>query len=225
MQYLFLARHGNTFAPGQKVVWVGANNDLPLVESGLSQAHRLSDALKNTSLSPDMIYSANLKRALTYAQIICDDLQLSKTIHIDNRLNEIDYGCWNGLSESEIKEQFDGRELEEWNREGTWPKSFPESESNVTWQVQQFVQDVVVNRPDNLNTLAVTSNGRLKYFLKLMPDLYTAFMREAKWKVATGQISILAYKNSAWKMICWNASPQEACALMKSSMKTLAGNS
>ena len=31
---LLLVRHGNTFAPGDRVVWVGKGQDLPLVESG-----------------------------------------------------------------------------------------------------------------------------------------------------------------------------------------------
>ncbi len=62
MQYLLLARHGNTFAPGQKVVWVGARNDLSLVESGLAQAHVLAEALEKASVKPDAIYAATLKR-------------------------------------------------------------------------------------------------------------------------------------------------------------------
>lgn len=224
MQYLLLSRHGNTFAPGQKVVWVGATNDLPLVESGIAQAHSLSKALKDTAILPSMVYAANLKRTSTYAQIICDDLRLTETIIVDNRLNEIDYGAWTGLSESEIKEKFGGSELEKWNEEGIWPESFGTSESEVAQQVQDFAKDIVINNPDRLLTLAVTSNGRLKYFLKLIPSLYADAMRAAKWKVATGNVSVFAYEKAAWQIICWNVSPESACGLMKTSMKTLAGN-
>jgi probable phosphoglycerate mutase len=35
---LILSRHGNTFSPQDAVVWVGAKQDLPLVDSGVLQA-------------------------------------------------------------------------------------------------------------------------------------------------------------------------------------------
>ena len=37
---LILSRHGNTFSPGEKAVWVGRRSDLPLVEEGRRQAVR-----------------------------------------------------------------------------------------------------------------------------------------------------------------------------------------
>ena len=120
MQYLLLARHGNTFAPGQKVVWVGARDDLPLVESGIAQANILSEVLKNNAIKPNAVYAASLKRTVTYAQIICDQLNLSQTPVIDKRLNELDYGDWSGLSNNEIEERYGKDELEGWSKYGRW---------------------------------------------------------------------------------------------------------
>ena len=71
MRFLLLGRHGNTFAPTDKVVWVGAHNDLPLVESGLKQAHTLADALQENAVIPQAIYCGPLKQA----QGLCSNCQ------------------------------------------------------------------------------------------------------------------------------------------------------
>ena len=54
---LIIARHGNTFDPKDKVVWVGSRNDLPLVSKGVAQAHNLAKDLKNRELLPSKIFS------------------------------------------------------------------------------------------------------------------------------------------------------------------------
>ena len=46
MSKILLARHGNTFGPGDRIVWVGAQEDLPLVEKGEEQARALGNALR-----------------------------------------------------------------------------------------------------------------------------------------------------------------------------------
>ena len=207
MQYLLLARHGNTFAPGQKVVWVGARNDLPLVESGIAQAHIAGQALREASVTPQTIYASELRRTAAYAQIVQAELSLNDPICIDHRLNEIDYGDWSGLTNDEIKRQFGVDELDEWNQYGRWPKSFIGSEANIEKEIKTFIEDEVVNSPGKKNLLAVTSNGRLKYFLKLIPDIYAEFIEKSKWKVSTGQLCLLSYAEDNWQVICWNESP------------------
>jgi broad specificity phosphatase PhoE len=208
MQYLLLSRHGNTFAPGQKAVWVGARNDLPLVDSGIEQAQSLAKALKDASIKPEMTYAATLKRTASYAQIIHDQLQLTKSMILDKRLNEIDYGSWSGLSNDEIKSRFGDIELNEWNQHGKWPAAFAGLESVIEKQVESFVEEVIERQADKKMTLAVTSNGRLKYFLKLIPDIYSQYIEKSKWKVATGNICLLSYSEGLWNLICWNESPQ-----------------
>ncbi len=212
MQYLLLARHGNTFAPGQQAVWVGAQNDLPLVESGIAQAQSLAQALQQASITPQAIYSASLKRTSVYAQIIHDQLQPAMPINIDERLNEIDYGLWTGLSNDEIKMQYGTAELDEWNHLGKWPQSFSGTEIDMESEVNSFVQEVVAEQPDKKLVLAVSSNGRLKYFLKLIPAIFSEYMAESKWKVSTGNMCILGYTYEEWQLISWNENPKFACS-------------
>ena len=215
MQYLLLARHGNTFAPDQRVFWVGARNDLSLVESGIAQAHCLAQALKIAAISPEAIYAASLKRTLKYAQIIQDQLQLSEHVVLDSRLNEIDYGNWSGLSNDEIKSKYGDIELNEWNEQGKWANSFDDSELDIEEQIGSFVREAIINQADKKLILAVTSNGRLKYFLKLIPDIYREYLEKTKWKVATGNICLLSYEKSSWRLICWNETPLFTTALTK----------
>ena len=204
MQYLLLARHGNTFAPDQKVVWVGARNNLPLVASGINQANNLAEALKNACVKPDQIYAATLERTVAYAKIIHDQLKLSKDVKLDDRLNEIDYGEWSGLTSDEIKMQFSEDELIGWNEKGLWPKTFVGSELNMESQIESFVNEVLKTNKHIRLALAVTSNGRLKYFLKLIPESYKKYVCAGKWKVSTGNICILGYEAENWHLLCWN---------------------
>lgn len=205
---MLLARHGNTFAPGQKVVWVGARNDLPLVDSGLAQAEFLAQAMEKAAIKPEAIYAATLKRTISYAQIVHSRLQLPGAVSLDKRLDEIDYGEWSGLSNDEIKAQFGDAELNDWNELGKWPRIFNCLESDIEEQVKSFGQELVKDRLDNKITLAVTSNGRLKYFLKLMPNVYRRYVKESAWKVATGNICLLGYEECDWRLILWNENPR-----------------
>jgi len=213
MQYLLLSRHGNTFAPGQKVVWVGAANDLTLVDSGLLQAQSLALALKDASIKPEKVYAAKLKRTSVYAQVIHDQLNLTEDVIIDNRLNEIDYGDWSGLTSDEIKDKFGQNELLDWNQNGKWPKTFIGLESEIEQQVKSFVEENIEKRSDHKIILAVTSNGRLKYFLKLLSDLYKDYVQTSKWKVATGNICLLSYDRGDWRLVFWNEKPESKLSL------------
>lgn len=209
MTYLLLARHGNTFATGDKVTWVGASNDLPLVESGLAQAKSLAQVLLENEIKPAALYSGPLKRTKEYATIIRDALQLSPDIQIDSRLNEIDYGAWSGLTSEEIKEKFGQDELDAWNLQGKWPVTFVGNEAEVEAEVNSFVQDIMSSYLENQLALAVTSNGRLKYFLKLLPDIYAEYIKVSKWKVSTGNICLLKCDKRSNHLVCWNEAPLE----------------
>ncbi len=213
MRYLLLARHGNTFSPQDKVVWVGANNDVPLVESGIKQADNLAQAICDHDIMPDTIYAGTLKRTASYAQMVANKLNIA--VRLDNRLHEIDYGGWSGLSDQEIKEQFGNNEFDQWQNQGAWPVSFASSEQETIDQVFSFAEEAIVNQPNKKLALAVTSNGRLKYFLKLLPYLWKDFTGTSKWKVSTGKVSLLSFTNSGWAMICWNEDPYVACSLIR----------
>src|SRR5277367_5832540 len=104
--YLVLARHGNTFEPGQKTVWVGARNDLALSTRGIEQAQELAEACKENGITFDTIVSGPLRRTRDYARIVRDSIKAEAAPLVDERLDEIDYGSWSGLSDQEVIERF-----------------------------------------------------------------------------------------------------------------------
>ena len=98
MSRILLARHGNTFGPGDTPVWVGAKEDLPLVESGEAQARALGEALAEAGLTPSRIICGPLKRTRRAAGVVAELTGYSGSETIDERLKEIDYGSWGGKS-------------------------------------------------------------------------------------------------------------------------------
>ena len=119
---LILSRHGNTFAPEDKSVWAGTSNDLPLVQKGLEQAETLAAALIANQIRPKTIYCSPLQRTKIYAQIVIDRLKLSYKPIVDQRLNEIDYGDWTGLTNEEVAAKFGQEDLELWTKHSLWQK-------------------------------------------------------------------------------------------------------
>jgi broad specificity phosphatase PhoE len=121
MQFI-LARHGNTFDPEQKVLWVGARTDLPLVEKGRHQAKQIGVALASAYIVPTRFLAGPLLRTRQTAHLAASaggyDAGL---IEIDSRLIEIDYGKWEGLSSEEIALKYGRSELDAWNQAGVWP--------------------------------------------------------------------------------------------------------
>src|SRR5689334_17941090 len=107
---LILSRHGNTFGPNDPVVWAGLTNDLPLVEAGIAQAERLGRVLQIQKIRPVAVYCSSLQRTSKYASIIIERAELRLKPIVDKRLDEIDYGAWTGLTNSEIIKLFGEKE-------------------------------------------------------------------------------------------------------------------
>jgi len=119
--FVILCRHGNTFATGDKVVMVGASEDLPLTAHGVEQARAVGEALATSSLAPIRIISGPLQRTKVFAERVRAETKASAVIEIDQRLIEFDYGAWSGLSNDEIVE-LSGREaLEGWQERSERP--------------------------------------------------------------------------------------------------------
>ena len=90
MGVLIIARHGNTFEPNEIPRRIGKRTDLPLTASGLEQAHRLGQYLKNHNLYPDMIITSTLQRTKQMATIIALYIQSDFELIEDSRFDEID---------------------------------------------------------------------------------------------------------------------------------------
>lgn len=208
---ILLARHGNTFSPGQKVVWVGSQNDLALVESGINQGRLLGKTLLSANTKLDAVYTGPLQRMTSYAQIILNEMNPTLSAKIDLRLNEIDYGKWSGLTTDEVCQRFGTKEFENWEKHSIWPQfgEWSESAELVAKRIREFTNELMMTHKNNETILVVASNGCLRYFLDLIPGQLQKQIENHTAKIATGNLCKLIFQKSQWKVGFWNKSPQE----------------
>jgi probable phosphoglycerate mutase len=213
---IILSRHGNTFGPSDKVVWVGKRNDLPLTTEGLMQAEQLGRALKSIKL--EAAYFAPLQRTKKFAETVLHTAQQSPPMIEDARLTELDYGDWSGLSDQEIAEKFGSDCLKNWGNQAIWPTDcgWTSTEEQVTQEVQSFVQDARTKHQSSSNILVVSSNGRLRYFLKLIPGEFEKRVAQKTLKVGTGKSGVIVFNEDRARLPLWNEAPEALSAMLLS---------
>ncbi|WP_218813900.1 histidine phosphatase family protein [Rickettsiella endosymbiont of Dermanyssus gallinae] len=209
MRVIF-SRHGNTFVPGETPVWVGAREDLPLVDSGIQQAKNLARVIQEASLNLKAIYCGPLSRTNDYAKIVVEELHSSLKPMIDPRLNEIDYGKWSGLSNVEIQQKGGEVELAAWEKLSQWPKEadWLGSPEIIFSEIKAFTDDLIKKYAPEDTILVVTSNGRLRYFLQLIPAAFTQHIQDHSFKVSTGNICLFEHDSKGWQIKFWNKKPE-----------------
>ena len=109
MSEIYLVRHGETVF-NVKGRYQG-QLDSPLTEYGIEQVSDIAHMLRVTAhdMSRMKVISSPLGRTLQTAQIICSTLGYDfRKVKIDDRLTEVSLGSWDGLTISEIEEQFPG---------------------------------------------------------------------------------------------------------------------
>jgi len=207
---LLLFRHGNTFGPGDPVIRLGRNEDLPLVASGEAQARTAADALAARAVRPAAVYTSPLKRARRFAEIVATGVGASAPV-VDERLNELDYGAWSGLTDEAIAARFGQDALDAWNKRGIWPEGagWGEGEAAVTTRLAAFAADALRRHGPIGTVLAVSSAGTLRYALAaLVPEEYARLRAAGGLKIGTGRAVRMRHDGRAWALADWNAAPE-----------------
>jgi probable phosphoglycerate mutase len=93
MLTLILTRHGQAAAGD---VMLGGQLDMALLTRGREEAEALARRLSGVRI--DRIVSSPMLRALETAQMIA----MGRPVEVDERLRELDYGRWEGLTYAEI---------------------------------------------------------------------------------------------------------------------------
>lgn len=210
---VFLARHGNTFGPGDPVVWVGKRNDLVLVDKGRRQAEALARALRRDDKAPCEVRCGPLARTREFAGIVCEALELDDAI-IDTRLDELDYGAWSGLTSDEIRARFGSEELDAWRERSAWPQgaAWPGDAATIKREIRSLTAELRQKHGERqaAKILLVSSNGRLRYFLDLVPGAFDRRVAAADFAVGTGRvgrIDIGPHEASGAVVRYWNVDP------------------
>ncbi|MGX6648943.1 histidine phosphatase family protein [Maricaulaceae bacterium MS644] len=211
---LILARHGNTFGPEDTPVWVGAREDLALVDKGLDQSRAIGRALSEAGIVPDRILAGPLKRTRTGAALAAEACGFSSDIEIDERLKEIDYGVWGGKSDAEIEGDWGASAIEAWRERSIAPVNagWSPGPAQIEANAKAIYTAATRNRGEDHTVLLVSSNGILRYFHALLAG---AGAPTAQAKVKTGHMGAARVTTSGPKLICWNAAPDAAAAELK----------
>lgn len=210
---LILFRHGNTFEADQTPVWVGARTDMPLTPDGERQAFAAATYIEQRYDPVFEIVAGPLQRTCRFAEIIAE--QARRPFTVDERLREIDYGDWEGLDGTTIRQRFGSEAFEPWDKRGEWP-------SGAGWQppfdvlnasLAEFLSEqnrklaaALAASPEGAFHVAVTSNG----ILRLMYTLITGKMCDNTMKVKTGHACVLVPDGDGWRIEAWNENPAEA---------------
>jgi probable phosphoglycerate mutase len=215
---LILARHGNTFGPEDTPVWVGANEDLALVDKGLEQSRAIGRALNEAGIVPDRILAGPLKRTRTGAALAAEHCGYSGEIEIDERLKEIDYGVWGGKSDAEIAQDWGAGAIEAWRERSIAPAGagWSPAPSQIEANARAVYDAATRGRSDDHAVLLVSSNGILRYFHALLAG---AGAPPEQAKVKTGHMGAARITGPGAALICWNAAPDAAAAELKGSRR------
>jgi broad specificity phosphatase PhoE len=199
---LILARHGNTFDPGDKVVWIGARSDPPLVAKGIQQARAIGRGLAESNLRPDVILAGPLRRTVETARLIADTIGYPvDAIRVDERLGEIDYGVWEGKSSDEICAEFGEDGLAAWQDRNEWPVAagWQPSLAEMNVQIKRLFADVTEYSDDDI-VLFVTSAILLR--------LIGGILKLSSPRMTTGRVAIVEIKNGHWNVFAWDMDPR-----------------
>ncbi len=197
MKTLIIARHGNTFRPGETPTRVGAGTDLPLVEE--ERARGIGKYLKKQGYMPTKIYAAPLKRTMETAELAAQELGFSGSIERLNDLTEIDYGPDENKTEDAVIARIGQEAIDLWNAKAIVPPGWKVDPEKLAKVWCDFAESI----GENETVMAVSSNGVIRFAPYITGD-YDAFCAEHDIKVATGGVCVFVYENGVWTAKEWN---------------------
>lgn len=205
MTTLIIARHGNTFDPGQTPTRVGARTDLPLTESGKAQARAIGAWMKHHGIYPHMVYSSELQRTKQTAELALKEAGYVEHVYPLAIFNEIDYGPDENKPEADVIARIGQQAVKDWDDKAIVPPgwSFDPAQCIENWA--NFAGHIVTE--DYECVFVVTSNGVARFAPHLTGD-FDGFAENHKIKISTGALAVLQFDGYSWKIMDWNLKPQ-----------------
>jgi 2,3-bisphosphoglycerate-dependent phosphoglycerate mutase len=197
---LLIARHGNTFNPGETPTRVGARTDLPLTESGKAQAVKLGEYLENKNLIPDRVFTSTLSRTRETASLALSAMGVLVPIESLPIFDEIDYGPDENQTDDVVRARVGEDALKKWDMSGDMPEGWSPRPGVIRARLKDFSEDCLKNFPGE-TILVVTSNGIARFALSLAEN-----GGEFPQKLATGAFGLLTH-TGGWDVTDWNIRP------------------
>lgn len=203
---LLIARHGNTFAPGDLIRRVGIT-DLPLVDSGLQQGRRLGAYLQANQLIPDMIYTSMLTRTIQTAAQAQGEMQTWLPVEQLSIFNEIDYGPDENQPEMHVIARLGAKAMSAWEMSAQVPAGWQVDPQAIIQHWHDFAAGLVQAHAGK-TILVVTSNGIARFSPYLTGD-FSVFCETHEIKLSTGAFGLFEHSplSSVWHCRQWNVRP------------------
>lgn len=206
MNTILIARHGNTFDSGDKVVRVGLNSDLPLSTSGKAQAVKLGEYLKSNKINIHGVFTSSLKRTIETATIALHTAGLFLSVRQNHIFDEIDYGPDEGKTEEEVIARIGKQSLLDWDQKAIVPNGWLVDPDHIVNNWRQFT-DMLAHKCPDQTVLVVTSNGIARFAPYLTGD-YESFCKNFNIKLAPGALGSISKKVAGWEVDFWNVRPE-----------------
>lgn len=192
MVKLVLIRHGQSIA-NAKNLYTGWN-DVGLTYKGIEQTHATAEKLKVLNIPFAHVWTSVLKRAISSAYIIQDDLDLNYLpITKAWQLNERHYGALRGQNKDVTREEYGSDQVQIWRRSfyaypprlneidqrvGPYrcvdPRAMPYSESLFAAYkriIPYYVDHIVPELLDGKDQLIVAHGSTIRAMIKYLEDI------------------------------------------------------
>ena len=194
---VILVRHGQTVynAQGRAQGFL----DIPLNENGLKQAELLAKSLKDYPI--DVFIASPLSRAYVTTETVAK-MHGMKIAYTDDRLKEINYGDWAGLTPKERKEKYP--EVSKlWNKR-PWLANFPNGENlrDLEYRSRAALEDAVAKYPGKTIFIGAHSKVNIAIICSVLGiDL------EKFWQIPQNNtcVNVLKYEDGVWKLVLMNS--------------------
>ncbi len=202
MTRIIIARHGNTFNPGDVVTRVGARTDMPLTESGRQQGTALGKHFSKLGLSFDAVFCSCLQRTRQTAELALKEIHSKLEPVVLDFLREIDYGPDENIAEEIVRERIGLQALEDWENKGIPPEGWIVDPEGLKRDWLAFFDRAATDYPEQ-TLLVVTSNGTARFALQAIDDSSSYSL-----KLKTGAYGIVAAtEGKAHSVVEWNIRP------------------
>jgi len=203
---LVIARHGNTFAPGDIVTRVGGRTDLPLVASGRAQGEALGRHFAALGISFAAAFCSPLARTRQSAELILAQTGNDIEPASEAFLTEIDYGPDENRPEDEVRARLGEAALLAWDGAGEVPEGWLVDPPALVAAWAAFFARIAAGYPD-ADVLVVTSNGIARFALAACAGAAAA----APLKLRTGAYGeIQVSPGGGARLVNWDIRPAPA---------------
>ena len=202
MTTIVIARHGNTFDAGDKVVRVGLKTNMPLSSSGKIQAEKLGTLFKTNNLNFSAVFTSCLSRTIETAKIALQTANIDLPIIQNTIFDEVDYGPDEGKTEQEIIERIGAEALQAWEKQALVPPDWLIDPDKIIRNWFNFAAELQYKFPQQ-TVLSVTSNGIARFAPYLTED-FLGFTEKYNIKLATAATGALTNNGHAWEIDYWN---------------------